>query len=166
VREATSVYYIPHFDVPRFLIDVGPGATLAFANRGQDAAVGDPQRQELLLLRNLQDEGTRVDRWTVRDGIESPVAVVGDESGRVLVANSSGRIVDVDLSSAPTIVSECGCSPSAIEPVSGDSVFRLTELRSGQPMYLYDRNRQWPRVVLVPNRVPAGNSSNVASLPE
>jgi hypothetical protein len=152
IGETTSVYYVARLGEPRFVLDVGPGATVSLSNHEQDAAIADPQRNEVLVLRSIRDGGLRIDRWTARDGIESPVALAGDDDapGHILVANSSGRIIDVNIDSATTSEIDCACGPTVIEPLDAGSAFRLTDLRSGVPMYVYDRGRQLPHVVLIP----------------
>jgi len=145
-----ALYFAASSGEPRFLLDAGRRATLAFANDGHHGVVADPQRKELLVMRNIRESGTRIDRWSSRDGIDQPVGVALDGANHVLVANSSGSIVDVDIDSAMTVITDCGCSPTTIEALDTHATFRLTELHADSPMYVYDRSRQSPRIVLVP----------------
>ena len=80
-----ALYFAASLGEPRFLLHAGRDATLAFANDGHDGVVADPQRKELLVIRDIRESGTRIDRWSSRDGIDQPVGVALDGAKHLLL---------------------------------------------------------------------------------
>ena len=55
-----ALYFAASLGEPRFLLHAGRDATLAFANDGHDGVVADPQRKELLVIRDIRDRQSRI----------------------------------------------------------------------------------------------------------
>jgi hypothetical protein len=156
----TTLYFVSASDQPRLLSVAGPAVALAFARHGQDAVIADRDMNDVSLVRDIAAGGTRIDHWSSRDGIDEPVAVTVDGATHLLVAALSGAIADIDIETAKTMVTPCGCRPTHFEALQTDSVFRLTDATADSPLYVYDRSRESPRVLLIPPFRKVSNDLN------
>jgi hypothetical protein len=126
----------------RKLMDAAPGALVAFAAGGHDAAV--VHGGTLTVFRDVIGAATRRDVT----GLSSPSAVAFSSDGRtIFVASEHGRTVssiDGDTGSLASLA--CECAPSALAPMG--ALFRLNEM-SAAPLWLLDASAA-PKLVFVP----------------
>jgi hypothetical protein len=73
---------------------------------------------------------------------------------RVYTANAAGTLAVVELATGAVTPVDCGCSPSALEPLGGE-LFRVTEAADG-PLRIFDATLAAPRVWFVPQDAPVG----------
>jgi hypothetical protein len=75
------------------------------------------------------------------------------------VANQAGTIVRIDLSGQTSPErTTCACSPTELQPLAGNLVFRLNEAGTGT-VWAYDGDAPRPRVVFIPTDQPATRAS-------
>lgn len=84
-------------------------------------------------------------------GVAHPVAVAVSADGHAAaVALQSGGILRIDLSGqAAPVETACQCSPSELQPLAGNLVFRLNEAGSGT-VWAYDGDARRQRIVFIP----------------
>ena len=121
----------------------GAIAALAFAPNSQNAVLADSTNNRIYAVANAVTSPLA----GPSDGISSPIALVWN-GARIFVANSGMPSVTI-LAGAQSVTVPCTCAPSGLYPLSGQSVFRLTEL-SDEPISVLDGNRPDPRIVLIP----------------
>jgi len=100
------------------------------------------------------------------DGVANPVAIGASADGRMAaVANKQGSsVLRLDLSgqSAPA-QAVCHCSPTQLDPLAGNLVFRLNEAGTGT-VWAFDGDSAAPRVIFIPadqaTKPPAGQAKN------
>lgn len=87
-----------------------------------------------------------------QDGISNPVALaVATDNSRVFVANGKAATLTTIVLSAQTSVSHvaCGFTPTGLQRLAGNEVFRLTEMSSA-PIWVMEANGREPRFLFVP----------------
>jgi hypothetical protein len=88
-----------------------------------------------------------------------PVAVrVSPDGKHIYTANRLGMAVVIDVATASAVSVNCGCSPTSIEPLTSNNLFRITEI-SDRPVMLFDVSTPSPRVWFVPSDAPPADSS-------
>ena len=116
------------------------------------AYVADSGRNQIFRLRWL---GGNLDIAMVagpKQGIDGPVALaLSQNGGRAFVVNGKSRTVSIiDLGGhTPVTKIACGCTPTGLDRLAGNDVFRLTE-PSNRPLWMLDASGQVPRVLFVP----------------
>jgi len=113
--------------------------------------VADRASQEVILIRDVLGAAQRIRLAAREDGIHDPVAVEFSREGRrVYVANAgSGSVASLSLEGEPTVLTFCDCTPTTLETLDGDGVFRLTEL-SEKPLLMLEASATETRVLFVP----------------
>jgi hypothetical protein len=87
-----------------------------------------------------------------------PVAVrVSADGKRVYTANRLGTVTAIDLASTSLEATDCGCTPTGLEPLISTNLFRITEI-SDRPVMLLDVSNPTPRVWFVPADASSSNS--------
>jgi hypothetical protein len=136
---------------------LGTASALSFLNGSQDLLVADIGRNEVVLVRNIQQGA----EWTVlasrQDGMNQPAAVAASRDNRTAFAvdSADGRIAWVPLSGGPVEFVDCPCTPTGLNALAQGSVFRLTSASSA-PLYMLDARPQGdeassrPRVLFIP----------------
>ena len=124
-----------------------PVTALAFRRSSTDLLAADAANQ-VWLFRDVVRHPTPALLGGPEAGINAPVAVAFSADGTLnLVANSgNGTIVAWDGQGGVNAVA-CGCTPTALEPLNGASLFRITDL-SDKPLLVFDA--QQSRVLFVP----------------
>jgi hypothetical protein len=135
---------------------------LEFLPSGRDAIVADAGTDEIALLQEVLGSQGRTVLASRGNGISHPVALAMERSARrVFVGNAgNGTVTSFNLEGQDVEVTPCNCTLTALEPLRGESVFRLTEL-SGKPLWILERGLLESRALFV----SLGHSS-VVSLPE
>jgi hypothetical protein len=126
----------------RKLLDAAPGALVAFAPGGHDAAV--THAGTLTIYRDLIGPATQRDVA----GISSPSALAFSSDGHIVfVASEHGRTVSaIDAAAGGIVPLNCDCAPAALVPMG--ALFRLNEM-SDAPLWLLDASAT-PKLIFVP----------------
>jgi hypothetical protein len=130
---------------------VGRVAALRILANGQDVVVADSSTNEVFLIRGLQGAAHQVLLASQQDGIANPVALaISRDSQQLFVANAgTGTVAAFSLEGGAPVVTPCDCIPATLEPLEGNSVFRLTEL-SNTPLLMLEASPAGNRVLFVP----------------
>jgi hypothetical protein len=130
------------------LIDTAPGAVVAFAAGGHDAAVAD-SGAGVVLFRDVARAG--VSQVIVppdeNKAAFSAVAFSADGQALFLASAAAQAVTQLDLAAGSRTRIPCSCSPTVLARMG--SVFRVTEL-TADPLWLLDAPESAPRVVFVP----------------
>ncbi len=126
----------------RKLMDATPGALVAFAPAGHDAAV--IHSGTLTIFRDITGAATSRDF----PGTTAPSAIGFSSDGRtVFIASQRSRTVAaIDVESGLSNSLSCDCAPTSLIPMG--SLFRLNEM-SEAPLWLLDAGSA-PRLLFVP----------------
>ena len=126
----------------RKLLDAPPGALVAFAPVGHDAAVF--HGGTLTIFQDVIGAATRRDV----QGVSAPSALTFANDGRMVFAASERTrgIYAIDAATGTTSALSCDCAPTTLSAMG--SFFRLNELSDG-PLWLLDASAA-PRLVFVP----------------
>ena len=130
------------------LIDTAPGALVAFAAGGHDAAAADAGAG-VVLFHDLAGAGTsQVIAAPDQNGAAfSALAFSADGKTLFLASAAAQGVTQLDLAAGSRNRIPCGCSPTVLARMG--RVFRLTEL-TADPLWLLDAPESTPRVVFVP----------------
>ena len=155
-RGGGSVYVLKTGQDPRPIVAVGRALALAFVQRSHDAVIADYDKNEVLLVQQVDGSAQPVPLASESDGIVHPNAIIATADGRrALVASSdSRRVAFVPLSGGPTEFVSCGCKPTTLARLNGNSMFQLTT-ESGQPLFVLDASRAEARILFVPLNQPS-----------
>jgi len=131
---------------------------LAFRPHTQDAAAA--AGNTLVLLPNITQSPQPVPVAGTQDGIAGPTAVAFSNDGqRLFAANAGNGTVTVsDLALGNTAAMDCGCHPTGLYRLTGEAVFRLTEMPD--PLLLFDGTTNPPRILFVPPDQASGNQGS------
>jgi len=77
---------------------------------------------------------------------------------QIYTANRLGTVAVIDAATASVVSVNCGCSPTSVEPLTTNNLFRITEI-SDRPVMLLDVSTPSPRVWFVPSDAPSADSS-------
>jgi len=83
---------------------------------------------------------------------------VSPDGKRIYTANRLGTAAVIDVATASAVSVKCGCSPTSIEPLTSNNLFRITEI-SDRPVMLFDVSTPSPRFWFVPSDAPSADSS-------
>jgi hypothetical protein len=128
------------------------GATVSAQFLGSsEAAVADPLRNEVFLIRESAGGTSRIPIASEADGIAAPAAIAGSADGRrVWVANTGSQsVISIDLESHLVRSIACSLSPSALARLGPGAYFRLTDFTQSSILVLDDSKPQ-PRILLIP----------------
>lgn len=131
------------------LMDALPGAVVAFAPSGHDAAVADAR--SVTLLRNVAAGASRrilSDDGDARGSVAG-VAFAGDGAKLFVTKAGVREIASFDIASGVRTAIACACEPESLAPMG--TLFRLNDGGSG-PVWLLDNRNNEPRTVFVPAR--------------
>jgi hypothetical protein len=130
------------------LMDTAPGALVAFAAGGHDAAVAD-SGAGIVLFHDLAGGGASQMIAPPDENGAAPSALAFSADGKALFLASAAAqsVTQLDLSAGSRNRIACSCSPTALARM-GD-VFRLTEL-GGDPLWLVNAPESTPGIVFVP----------------
>ena len=146
--ESSRLYRLSPGATPVLLASGGKIAAAAFLGTSGDVVFAD---QATNTVARVKPTGTVSVLASVADAIASPSAIAATADGsRVFVANSGARSVAIlDANGGLLDAVDCPCSPVALEPLSGNATFRLTDL-AASPIWVLDGEGLRPRVVFVP----------------
>jgi DNA-binding beta-propeller fold protein YncE len=134
---------------PRQLLRTGAYPLVSFAAGSHDAAVADPYRGALTVVRDVA--GSSVEQsLAAPEGIRHARALAFSSDGkRLFLANPAERSVSViEIASGALKTAACDCAPSGLTAMG--KVVRLNETGAG-PLWLLDAEAAAePRVVFVP----------------
>ena len=123
---------------------------LSFLPRSTSLVMADGGQNTVLLASGLPNSTTLSQVADATQGIHQPFLLAASSDGRwATVANQDASFVRVDLTmhSAPS-VAKCGCSPTALIPLSGNSAFLVSDLSAG-PLWMFDGDPVGSRVVFI-----------------
>ena len=131
---------------PRQLLRTGGYPLGAFAARSHDAAVADPIRGALTVIRDV--EGASVEQPLTGMRSARALAFSSDGSRLLLAIPAERSVAVVDIASGALKMAECDCTPSGLTAMG--KVVRLNETGAG-PLWLLDAGPAAdPRVLFVP----------------
>ncbi|HEX4231106.1 MAG TPA: hypothetical protein VHZ07_20685 [Bryobacteraceae bacterium] len=134
---------------PVMVTQVSQAGGLSFVRGTSSALATDTAAGTALLLSNLSGSASV---QTLATGLAQPAYVSASYDGRwAWVVSGSSTVVQISLAqpaSSPATYS-CSCQITALDPLQGHSVFRLTAVESGQ-LLVFDGDFSSPRVVPVP----------------
>ena len=153
-----SVYWVsPSGEVP-ILRGLHKIVSISLDSSGT-ALVADGIGNEIYRLRNVTGAVETDIVAGSKEGIAAPVAVALSHDGkRAFVANGKSGVISIfDLhTKSETAKLSCGCTPTGLDRLAGEDVFRLTEPSNG-PMWVLESAAHQSRIVFVPpglNREP------------
>ena len=146
------------------LLSLAHPSSIAFLTRSRSALVADGGANKIYLVQDVTGSAQATAILIDSDGVANPVAVESSGDNRLtLVANSqSGTVLILDQAGGAPVSVRCFCVPSGLTRLSGNAVFRLTELSSG-PLWLIDADAPEPRILFVPPRNEAPQNANLPS---
>jgi hypothetical protein len=131
----------------RLMGSFGRVAAMAFLPGRPDAVIADDAVHALYLVRDVEGNATRTIIADGSDGVDRPVAVAVSEDGkRFFLADSGagGVLVASETGRASTV--PCPCTPSALSPLQGSSVFALTSPGSESTVWVLNGGTEQPTV--------------------
>ena len=130
------------------LIDTAPGALVAFAAGGHDAAVSDAGAGVILFHDLAGAGGSQVIAPPDENGAAFSALAFSADGKALFLANAAAQAVtQLDLTAGSRNRIACNCSPTVLARMG--NVFRLTELAS-EPLWLLDAPESTPRIMFVP----------------
>jgi hypothetical protein len=154
IAQAAQIFVLNINRPATFLMNIGEAGGMQFLRRKNDALITDRQANTLSLLRNVNGA---LDVSTVagaNDGLHEPTLVASSSDNlSAWVANAADKLViRISLAqSRRSITSNTNARITAIEPLHGRNIFRLTGVADGRLMVL-DGDSGVPRAVPVPVR--------------
>lgn len=123
---------------------------LAFLPRSTSLVMADSRQNTISLATGLPSSTNVHEVSNSSQGIHQPLMVAGSSDGRwITVANQDGSFVRIDLTLQTTAnVAKCGCSATAMIPLSGNNVFLVSDLSAG-PLWMFDGDPLVSRMVFV-----------------
>jgi hypothetical protein len=134
----------------RVLIPVQPGALVAFAAGGHDAAVMD-SLSGLTLIRDASGAAGQQLLASPDDSLAGAAGLAFSQDKLTLyVASATAQSVAAfNLAAGSRSAIACACTPSTLTPMG--NVFRLNDF-SAAPLWILDTGNSTPRTVFVPAR--------------
>lgn len=124
---------------------------MAFVGSSDDLVAADSGSNTLTLIRAVST-APALSQVPTSNLLKSPVAVGTALNGRWVVVANGGEasVVQVDLTGAasPQRIA-CACQPSVVEQLSGNGVFRFTEIGS-TPTWIADITSPSPSMLFIP----------------
>jgi hypothetical protein len=125
----------------RVLEGLAAVADAHFAIGTQDVYLSDVSNQQVLAIFDASGAARRKIIAGAVDGISQPVAIaLSPDNARLFVANAdAGNIGVITLNAPPGAITftGCDCSPTRLEPLIGNALFRVTDGSDG-PMLVFD----------------------------
>ena len=104
-----------------------PADALGFSPDGLTLAVADAPAKTISILR----DANLVEIATERDGISNPAGVAFASSNRMVVADRESRVHVIAAETGRVVAVDCSCKPSAVETMSIEDTFRISDIASG-----------------------------------
>lgn len=124
---------------------------MAFVGTSDDLLAADSGSNTLSLIRAVSTAAS-LSQIPTSNLLKSPVAVGTARNGRWVVVANGGEasVVQVDLTGAasPQRIA-CACQPAVVEQLSGNGVFRFTEIGS-TPTWIADITNASPSMLFIP----------------
>jgi len=124
----------------------------AFVPNRHDAVIADDSAQAVFLVTDVDQTAIRIPVLSAGDGLSafSNVAVSGEGRSVVIADSTSGTVAIVDTATfRPTIIS-CQCRLTGLYRMKQDSMFRLTDASSSEPVTVLDISSGEPRTFIIP----------------
>lgn len=125
----------------------GQATSIAFFTRSYRAAVASTPENRVYRI---------WDKWEFsliggeEAGVSAPTAVnVTPDNRRVVIINGTPNIMEFDLESGTARTTDCQFTPTNLDRLSGNSVFRMNELTGG-PLWLLESGPNESRILFVP----------------
>ncbi len=117
----------------------------------RDAAVADPLRNEVFLVRESEGGASRIPLASGADGVSAPRAIAESADGRrIWVANTGSQsVISIDLESHLLRSSACSFPPTTLARLGHGAYFQLTDFTQESILVLDDSGSQ-PRILLIP----------------
>jgi hypothetical protein len=151
----STLYWVSHSGEVPVLTNLHKISAIALMST-HGAIVADAATNQIHRVRNITGALETDILAGPRDGISSPVAVaVSRDNRRAFVANGkSGTVAMLDLQGKIGVTRiSCACTPTGLDRLAGDNVFRLTE-PSNQPMWVLEASAGASRILFVPADLP------------
>jgi hypothetical protein len=148
-QDARQVWLLPVAGNPMLL--PFPGSILTFRPMSHDALTATPAGV-VYLVRDVVQSVDYKPIFAGSNGASNPVAVAFSSDGSLgYVADASGALTVIDLTSSVSNTIDCGCAPTLLQPVSASSMFRVSEI-SNTPVLLFEGSATASRTWFVPAR--------------
>lgn len=148
--EAASLFFLTTSGDLRAIFSAPRIAAAAFLFHSLDAVAADPERRQIVLIRNTAGMAETLVLAGPGQGIGRLVAVAASgDNQRVFAADAAGQIASMDIGGENLNLTDCQCEPAGLFRMNRESLFRLNEISSG-PLLLFDGAGQARRILFVP----------------
>jgi len=157
----------------RAVASIGRAPSMSFFHGSTDAVVADMDRSEVILARDVAGSAQTSVISSALDGVRQPVAVaVSSDNARVFAASlETGSVATIPSAGGAVALTDCSCAPRTLAPLSGDSIFRLSDdprsaihvLDARSPSSVSSNAVVAPRVLFIP--AVADEAVTAASVP-
>ncbi len=153
-EDSVTELWIVDSSGPRSFGTQGSTTPAFFPNR-HDAIIADDATQTAYIVRNVDQEASRVGVVSVADGLEalSNVSVSGDGGAAVIADNKTGTLAIVNAETQQATLMNCGCKLTGLYRLARNSFFQLTSF-SDEPVSILDVTPGEPRVLIIPPLPP------------
>jgi len=136
---------------PKRWLAVSAAATLSFFPGTSDAALADPERNHVSLVKATAEAGAPTLLASASNGVAAPAAVVTSLDGRwIVVANSNPTALAVIAVADGTVtLVPCDIPVPKLYRLGSNALFRLTDA-AASPIWLLDGDSSPPRMLFVP----------------
>jgi len=137
---------------PRIVTTLSRLGALAFLPGAPSAMLADAGTNTVVEAGNLTGNLNLVPVAGPSDGVAQPFAIRASADGHwaVIANQASGTLVRIDLSGQSAAARTlCRCSPSMLDPLAGNLVFRVNAPGTGT-VWAYDGNGSAPRLAFLP----------------
>jgi hypothetical protein len=145
---------------PQQLVTLSGIGSLAFVGTGDSLLAADASANALTLIRSVSSSPSAVPVPTA-SLLKSPVAVGAALNGRwAVVANGTdSSVVRLDLSGAvaPQRIASVA-QPTVVQQLSGNGVFRFTDVASTGPVWVGDMTTPSPSLMFIPALASSANA--------
>ena len=150
----------------RFLYTAAGSPSLTFLVGSQDAAIADGATGAVVLVRDPAGQPQVTQIGGQAEGVSHPLAIAASQdNSKIFVANAQpAGVVSLSLTGKDPETQPCACTPTGLERMAGDSVFRLNE-PGGGPIWVLDAGGPTMRVVFVPEQMQLQRSTGREPLP-
>lgn len=136
----------PNGGLASVLLPMNRPAAAQYLWGSRDAIVADQAAGTVSLLKRASGSFQQLPVTHPEDGLAGPDLIAVDRAGRTLLVGQSGGPsgLAVDLSTASVASFQCDCVLSALEPLNGNLIYRVTALNAGR-LVTMDASGSMPR---------------------
>ena len=133
---------------------------IAFFTRSNDAVVADTGANEVLMIRDVVAKRQTSVIASENDNVHNPFGVGVTADGRYVAVGIPGGVASVPVFGGAPAFTDCACAPTAMVPMAGGNVFRLTgDIRSPMQIVEVGADSRMLFIPAAPAPVPAGDAT-------